>query len=163
MPQLDPSFFSTQLFWLLLTLVPLYLILRRAVLPRIGEVLEARQRHIDTDLEKATRLREEAEAVLADYEKALAEARARAAEAVKQAGIEMAAASARRHEAFGKELAASAQAAEGRIAKAKEEALAQVSTVAKEAAAAVALKLIGARPAGEEVEIAVKEAMEGQG
>jgi F-type H+-transporting ATPase subunit b len=163
MPQLDPTFFSTQLVWLFLTLVPLYLILRRAVLPRIGEVLEARQRHIDTDLEKATRLRQEAEAVLADYEKALTEARGRAAEAVKQAGAEMAAASARRHEVFGQELAKTTREAEGRIARAKEEALAQVSTVANEVAAAVTAKLIGTRPPGEQVETAVKEAMGGRG
>ncbi len=163
MPQLDPSFFSTQLVWLFLTLVPLYLILRRAVLPRIGEVLEARQRHIDTDLEKATKLRQEAEAVLADYEKALTEARSRAVEAVKEAGLEMTAASARRHEAFGQELAATAQEAEGRITRAKEEALAHVSTVANEVAAAVAAKLIGAEPAADQVENTVKEVMEGRG
>jgi len=162
MPQLDPSFFSTQLIWLFLTLVPLYLILRRAVLPRIGEVLEARQRHIDTDLEKATSLRQEAEAVLADYEKALAEARARAEEAVKLASAEMAAASAKRHEAFGQELAAKTQEAEGRIVRAKEEALAHVSAVANEVAAAVATKLIGTNLPGDEVENAVKDVMRGR-
>ena len=159
MPQLDPTYFSTQLIWLLLTFVPLYLILRRAVLPRITEVLAARQRHIDSDLEKATSLRQEADAVLAEYEKALAEARGRAAEAIKQASDDMAAQSAQRHEAFGQELAAKTREAEGRILKAKEEALAQVTAVAGEVAASAAAKLIGVTPPAAQVEAAVKDAM----
>ena len=161
MPQLDPSSFPTQLFWLLLTFVPLYFILRRAVLPRITEVLAARQRHIDSDLERAATLRREAETVMAEYEKALAEARARAADAIKRASDEMAAESARRHEAFGQELAATTREAEGRIAKAKEDALAQVTAVAGEVATAATAKLIGVSlPAGQ-VEKAVKKAMRG--
>ena len=163
MPQLDPTHFSTQLIWLLLTFVPLYLILRRAVLPRITEVLAARQRHIDSDLEKATSLRQEADAVLAEYEKALSEARARAAEAIKQASDEMAAQSAQRHEAFGQELAAKTREAEGRILKAKEEALAQVTAVASEVAASAAAKLIGVTPPTGQVEAAVKDAMRTRG
>ncbi len=162
MPQFDPATFLPQLFWLTVTFGCLFVVVWRHALPRISEVMAARQRHIDTDLEKATSLRQEAEAVLADHEMALAEARSRAAEAVKQAGLEMAAASARRHEAFGQELAATTRMAEGRIAKAKEEALAHVSAVAKEVAAAVAAKLIGAKPAADQVESAVKEAMRGR-
>jgi len=68
------------------------------------------------------------------------EARARAEEAVKLASAEMAAASAKRHEAFGQELAAKTQEAEGRIVRAKEEALAHVSAVANEVAAAVGFR-----------------------
>lgn len=163
MPQLDPTYFSTQLFWLLLTFVPLYFILRRAVLPRVTQVLADRQRHIESDLEKATSLQQEADAVLAEYEKTLSEARARAAEAIKRAGDEMAAESARRYEAFGQELAAKTREAEGRIAKAKEDALTQVTVVASEVAAAAAAKLIGATPPAAEVEGAVKDAMRVRG
>jgi F-type H+-transporting ATPase subunit b len=163
MPQLDPTYFSTQLFWLLLTIVPLYFVLRRAVLPRITGVLAARQRHIDADLEKASGLRQEADAVLAEYEKALSEARNRAAEAVKKAADEMAAESASRHEAFGKDLAAKTRDAEARIAEAKQQALEQVTAVAGEVAAAATAKLIGAAPAASQVEGAVKDAMEGRG
>ena len=163
MPQLDPSTFATQLFWLLLTLVPLYFVLRRAVLPRISEVLEARQRHIDSDLEKATKLREEAETVLAEYEKALAKARTEAAEAIKQTASEMAAESAKRHQAFGQELAAKTQDAENRVAKAKEAALAQVAAVAGEVAGAASAKLIGTALPADKIDEAVKDAMRGRG
>ncbi len=159
MPQFDTATFLPQLFWLTVTFACLFVVVWRYALPRMSEVMVARQRHIDSDLEKASGLRQEAEAVLADYEKALAQARSQAAEAVKQASDEMAAESARRHEAFGKKLSATAREAEGRITSAKEEALAHVSAVAGEVATAAATKLIGTRLPAEQVESAVKAAM----
>lgn len=163
MPQLDPSIFPTQVFWLLLTFVPLYLILRRVVLPRIGDVLEARQRHIDADLEKAGGLKEEADAVLAEYEKALAEARAKATAALKRASDEMAADAAKRHEAFGRELAERVKQAETRIVSAKQEALTHLRSVATDVAAAATAKLIGVEAPSEEVEQAVEDALGSRG
>lgn len=163
MPQFDPSIFATQVFWLVLTFVPLYLILRKAVLPRMGAVLDARQRHIDSDLERASNLKEEAEAVLAEYEKALSAARAQAAAAIKQTSDEMAAMSAERHEAFGRELAEKTKAAESRIAAARTEALANVATVATAVAAAAAAKLIELEPPAAQVRSAVDAAMRGRG
>ena len=163
MPQFDTTSFAPQLFWLVVTFLVLLVVMWRHALPRISDVLAARQRHIDSDLERATALRQEADAVLAEYEKALAEARSRAAAAIKQAGDEMAAQSARRHEAFGQELAAKAQAAEGRIAEAREEALAQVTAVAGEVAAAATAKLIGTEVPASQVDSAVKDVMRGQG
>lgn len=162
MPQLNVAEYPTQIFWLIVTFVPLYLFLWRVVLPRIGEVLEARQRHIDSDLEKATNLRQEAEQVLAEYEKALASARDDAAAAVKKAADEMAARSAERHEAFGKQLADRTREAEERIAEAQREAMGNLKAVANEIAAAATSKLIDVQPAPDEVERAVGEAMQGR-
>ena len=68
MPQLDVSTFASQILWLALTFVPLYLIIVRVALPRIGEVIEARRDKIDDDLKKAAARRDEAQAVLAEYE-----------------------------------------------------------------------------------------------
>lgn len=162
MPQLDPSDYPTQLFWLVVTFVPLYLILRRVVLPRIGEVLGARQRHIDTDLEKAGNLKEEADKVMAEYEKALAEARDKASAVIKQASDEMAAESAKRHQTFARELADKTRAAEQRIAAARDEALGNLRVVATEVAAAATAKLIGVKVEPEQVERAVERTIKGR-
>lgn len=78
MPQLDPEFFGPQLVWLTITFVALYLVLSKLVLPRIGDVLEARQGRIADDLDEAERLRKDSETVLAEYEAALTEAREQA-------------------------------------------------------------------------------------
>lgn len=162
MPQLNIAEYPTQIFWLIVTFVPLYLFLWRVVLPRIGEVLEARQRHIDSDLEKATNLRQEAEEVLAEYEKALAAARDKAAAAVKKTADEMTARSAERHEAFGKRLAEQTREAEARIGEAQREAVGNLKAVANEIAAAATSKLIGVEAAPDEVEQAVGQAMQAQ-
>ncbi|HAA93387.1 MAG TPA: F0F1 ATP synthase subunit B', partial [Rhodospirillaceae bacterium] len=74
MPQLDPTFFPTQLFWLVVIFTLLFLIVWKVALPRIAGIRETRRTRIDTDLEKAGVLKEEAEGVLAAYEKSLAEA-----------------------------------------------------------------------------------------
>ena len=76
-PPLDPDTFVPQLVWLALTFGLLYVLLRRVVLPRVGEVIEERADRIKRDLEQAEKLKAETEAALANYEQALAEARAK--------------------------------------------------------------------------------------
>jgi len=163
MPQLDPAVFPTQLFWLVVIFVPLYLILWRVVLPRIGDVLQSRQRHIDADLEKAASLREEAEKVLGEYEKGLAEARQHASAAVKAAADEMAEESAKRHTAFAAELSEKTREAEGRIAAAKLEAMEGLRAVAAEVAEAATAKLIGTKVSSDQVERSVGAVMKERG
>lgn len=163
MPQFDPATFPPQLFWLLVTFGVLFVAMWRYALPRLSRILEARQHRIDTDLDKAAALKEDADKVLAEYEAALADARDRALGVVKQASEEMAAESARRHEAFGRELAERTGKAEARIAAAKTEALANVKTVAAEVAAAATAKLIDVQPPPDQVQGAVEDAMRSRG
>ena len=78
MPQLDFSTFPNQIFWLVITLVVIYLVLSRVALPRIAEVLAARQGAITSDIATAEELKQKAANAEEAYEKALAEARAEA-------------------------------------------------------------------------------------
>lgn len=163
MPQFDPSTFSPQLFWLVVTFAVLFVAVWRHALPRLSGILEARQQRIDSDLDKAAALKAEAEQVAAEYEKALAEARDKAATAIKQAGDEMASEAAKRHEVFGQELAARTAEAEQRIAAARDEALGNIKTVAEEAAGAATAKLIGVELSAEQLRDAVEGAMRRRG
>jgi F-type H+-transporting ATPase subunit b len=74
LPQFDVSTFATQLFWLAISLVIFFFIMRNNALPKIEDALETRRRKVDDDLDKASAHREEAEAAMAAYEKALATA-----------------------------------------------------------------------------------------
>jgi F-type H+-transporting ATPase subunit b len=143
MPQFDFSTFPSQIFWLVISFVALYFALGRTAIPKIAEVLEARQRKIDDDLERATDLELQAKEVLAVYEAGLAEARDQAQGEVRQATEEMAAAAEARHRDLAAKLAVDVEAAEARIATAKDDALANIRQVASEAARAATQRLIG--------------------
>ena len=60
MPQLDISTFPNQIFWLVVTLVAIYLILSRVALPRIGAILAERQGVITSDIAAAEDLKAKA-------------------------------------------------------------------------------------------------------
>ena len=89
MPQLDFATFPNQIFWLVVTLVVIYLILSRVALPRIGAVLAERRGAITNDLARAETLKAQAEEAEAAYQKALADARSEAARIVEKTKAEM--------------------------------------------------------------------------
>src|SRR6266404_6577871 len=70
--------FASQLVWLAITFVALYLLISRVAVPRIGGIIEERGKRIEGDFAAAQRMKDESEAALAAYEKSLAEARNRA-------------------------------------------------------------------------------------
>lgn len=78
LPQLDITTFGNQIFWLLVTLVVLYLVLSRVALPRIAAVLSDRQGAMTGDLMAAEEFKQRAREAEAAYDKALAEARGEA-------------------------------------------------------------------------------------
>ena len=76
MPQLDFSTFPNQIFWLVVTLVVIYLVLSKVALPRIASVLAERQGTITNDIAAAEDLKAKAAEAEEAYNKAIADARA---------------------------------------------------------------------------------------
>lgn len=89
MPQLDFSTFPNQIFWLVVTLVVIYLVLSKVALPRIASVLAERQGTITNDIAAAEELKQKAAEAEEAYEKALADARAEAGRIAAGAKAEM--------------------------------------------------------------------------
>ena len=87
MPQLNPEFFVSQLFWLVVTFSFLFVFLWRVSLPRIGNVLEKRERKITEDLTAAKELQAEASQIQEEIEKQLKQARTDASEMIKSSSI----------------------------------------------------------------------------
>ena len=83
MPQLNPEFFVTQLFWLVVTFSFLLVFLWRISLPRIGNALEKRERKINEDITAAKELQAEAEKIQDIIETQLKQARSDASEMLK--------------------------------------------------------------------------------
>ena len=158
MPQLVIADFTPQLVWLLITFVALYVILSRLVLPRIAGTLGNRENRLKSDIERAERLRAEAEAALADYQKAIAQARAGAQAELQKAAAELAEEAARREAALAAEVNARTREAEASIASAKQAALANIRSVAGEAVRELVARLAGVQPEMSAVEAALQAA-----
>lgn len=141
MPQLDFSTWPNQIFWLLVTLVVIYLVLSKIALPRIGAVLADRKSTITNDLAAAEELKQKAVAAEKAYNDALTNARTEAAKIVAQAKAEIQkdldAATAKADA----EIAARAAESEKSIAEIRDGAAAAVSEVAKDVAAALVTAL----------------------
>ena len=68
MPQLNPEFWISQIFWLILTFSTLFVILSKFILPKISGNLELRKSQIQENIEAAEKQREESESKLKEYE-----------------------------------------------------------------------------------------------
>jgi len=143
MPQLDPTSFSPQLIWLAITFVVLFFLMAKVALPRVGIAIERRKEQIDGDLDRATKLKAEIDIVIQAYERALTEARAQANATVNETKDRLTAIAATRQAAAIAALAEKTATAETRIAAAKADALANVRTIALDAARAATSRLIG--------------------
>jgi F-type H+-transporting ATPase subunit b len=143
MPQLNPNDFAPQLVWLLITFLALYLVLAKAVLPKIGSVLEARAERIKGDLDRAAALKAETDKIIAAYEKALADARNNAAAVSRDTAAALAKVSTDRQTEVGVALAARIKTAEASIATARGKAMTEIQAVAAEIAADAAKRLVG--------------------
>ena len=75
MPQLNPEFWISQIFWLTLTFGVLYLVLSKFILPKISNNLESRKSKILENIEAAEKQREDSEAKLKEYEEIISKSK----------------------------------------------------------------------------------------
>ncbi|MEM7295736.1 MAG: F0F1 ATP synthase subunit B' [Pseudomonadota bacterium] len=160
MPQLCGEWFGNQIFWLIITLVVIYLILSRVALPRIGGVLAERSGTIGNDLAVAEELRQQAVEAEAAYEKALAEARAEAQEIAAKAKAQIQGELAKQLAKADAEISAQLAESEAAIANIRASAVESVGTVARETAEALVVAL-GGTTDSKAVDAAVKGQIEG--
>lgn len=146
LPQLVFETWPGQIFWLGVSFLVLYLLLSRALLPRIGSVIEERRDRVADDLDAANRMQRDAEEARERHEKALADARAKAHAIAAETRERIAGELAEEAKGAEAEYAEKAEEAEARIRAATETALAGVAAVAGEAAGALVEKLGGGAP-----------------
>jgi F-type H+-transporting ATPase subunit b len=125
------------------TFIALLFIMSKIALPRVGEVIEERRDRIKRDLDAAGRLKEETDKALADYEKALADARANASGIAKETREKLAAETDAERHRVDEQIAVKLKDADARIAVTKSKAVSAIGDIATETARAVVEKLIG--------------------
>ena len=75
MPQLDPTYWASQAFWLILVFTILYILISKIHLPKIKNNLDDRENKIKGDLESANEFKEQSEAKLKEYDTILENAK----------------------------------------------------------------------------------------
>ncbi|MCX5481219.1 F0F1 ATP synthase subunit B [Kaistia geumhonensis] len=157
-PPFDTNTFPSQILWFIICFGALYLLMKRVIVPRMASIIDGRAQRIAADIEEAQRLKLQSDTALAGYEKALADARGSAHKIAQTATDQAKAdAEARRH-AIEADVAAKLAEAETRISDIKSRALADVGTIAEDAAGAVVEALTGQQPTRDEVSAAVSAA-----
>lgn len=82
---MDPTWFASQVFWVLVCFAVLYLVVQNFIAPRVGSVIEARERAINQAIAKAEELKRTADKAKGNFEAAGSEAKAKAAALIAQA------------------------------------------------------------------------------
>ena len=85
MPQFNSETFPSQLFWLIITFLLLYLCMNFLVLPRIRNNIRLRKNKIANDLERSELLKDQIEKIMLDYESKVLHAKNQATENTKNA------------------------------------------------------------------------------
>lgn len=156
-PPFETQFFPSQILWLALSFLLLYLLMSRVAVPRIGAILADRDRRIADDVAAAQVLKERADNAHAAYEKALADARTAAQNMANATREREAATAAETNKQLEAQLHERLAAADRSIAATRANAMGNVSAIAADAAGAIVQRLIGKTPPAEQIAAALAE------
>ena len=160
-PPFNKETFASQLFWLAICFAALYVMVSKLILPRMSTIIAARRDRIAGDLAEAGRMKDEADGAVAAYEKALADARARAQTIANETREKQHAEAEATRKTLEGELNVKLAEAEKSIAATKQAAMANVRAIAEGAAAAIVERLIGSAPNDQAVADAVADVLKG--
>ena len=159
MPQLDPTSFPSQIFWLVITFVFLWWLMARVALPKVGLVLEERQKKISDSLDMADDLRKEAASELESYEIAISKAHDEARKVINDANQEGTQASTDQLAEMRISLTNQIEEVEAEIESVKEKALEDIGQSAREVAISTLDKLVGIKIPARMLNAAIDNAM----
>ncbi len=142
-PQMDPSSFPNQLFWLAITFVALYVVVSKMVVPSVSSVLDAREATIADAIAKAEAFKQHAEQTRGNFEAGSQSARVRAADMLSKAQADAAKAQADAMAALNATLDEQSAKAASALQKSMASASKEVEASSAELARAMVEKLLG--------------------
>lgn len=143
LPQMDPTWFASQLFWLGLMFVVLYLVFGRIVLPALSGTIENRRERIQSDLDQARTMKDDAQNVLEEYEKLMADAHKKASDLFSQMDQDVKRKTNNETAKIQKKAVDQIQKTENKIQGAKNKALEDMDKIAAETARLAVEKIVG--------------------
>ena len=144
MPQLNPEFWISQIFWLTLTFGILYIILSKLILPKISDNLESRKSQILENIEAAEKQRENSEEKLKEYEEIVSKSKMEAKSIFNQAREKALKDISAKKEVLDKQIDEEISKAEQEIKELQSGAAEKINKIAIETSSELIQKLIGA-------------------
>ena len=144
MPQLNPEFWISQIFWLTITFGILYIVLSKLILPKISANLELRKSQIQENIEAAEKQRENSESKLKEYENIILKSKLEAKNIFKDAREKVLKDINSKKEVLDKQIDDEIKKAEQEIEQLKKGAPEKINKIAIETSSELVKKLIGA-------------------
>ena len=144
MPQLNPEFWVSQIFWLTLTFGILYIVLSKLILPKISSNLELRKSQIQENIEAAEKQRESSDAKLKEYDNIILKSKLKAKNIFRDAREKVIKDINSKKETLDKQIDEEIKKAEQEIVVLRKNAPEKISKIAIETSAQLVKKLIGA-------------------
>ena len=142
MPQLNPEFWASQTFWLILIFTSLYLIISKIFLPKITYSIENRKSRIVNDLNEANKLKENAEEKLKEYNKIIQDSKNEAKKIAANSKKKLDRDIKNKKQKFNDEIEKELITAEKEIKDLKKSSLSNISQIAAETSAEIVKKII---------------------
>jgi F-type H+-transporting ATPase subunit b len=144
MPQLNPEFWISQIFWLTLTFGILYVVLSKLILPKISANLELRKSQIQDNIEAAEKQRKDSESKLKEYDDIIFKSKLEAKNIFKDSREKVIKDINNKKETLESQINEEIKKAEKEIEVVKKSAPEKINKIAIEASSELVKKLIGA-------------------
>jgi len=144
MPQLNPEFWVSQIFWLTIIFGSLYVLLSKLILPKISNNLEARKSQIAENIESAEKKRNDSDQKLKEYEKIINETKIEAKNIYNEARQKIVRDINKKKEAVEKEIDEEIKKVESEILNLKKKSPEKINKIAIETSADIIKQIIGA-------------------
>ena len=143
MPQLDPTYWASQAFWLILIFTALYLALANLFIPKIKESIDNRENKIKGDLDEAQKLKNLSEQKLKEYELSIENAKKEVKKIIVESKNKLNLEIQNKKKKIEKEIEIEIDSAEKEIKNLKKESLENISTISEEMASKVIEQISG--------------------
>ena len=143
MPQLDPTYWASQAFWLILIFTTLYLALSNLFIPKIKDSIDNRENKIKDDLDEAQKLKNLAEQRLKEYGLSIESAKKEVQKIIFESKNKLNLEIQNKKKKFEEEMEVEIKNAEKEIENLKKESLKNISTISEEMASKVIEQISG--------------------
>ena len=158
MPQLDPTYWASQAFWLVLIFTALYLALSNLFIPKIKDNIDSRENKIKDDLDEAQKLKNLADKKLEEYDQTIEDAKKEVQKIIFENKNELNLQIQSKKKEFDKEIENEIKAAEREIKDLKKDSLKNISIISEEIASKVIEQISGEPMNQSSVKAAILEA-----